>query len=121
MNNAAIINMHQNMLVKEGILKYTGKVIHCKNLYGEPFDIPIVETIHTYNGWKERGYQVKKGEKAVAKFPIWKYIDRKAYNGDNDELRGSQDGEDDRNKGKCMLKTAAFFTEAQVEKIKEEN
>ena len=32
------------------------------------------ELIHTYQKWKELGYQVRRGEKAIAKFPIWKYV-----------------------------------------------
>lgn len=119
MNNATIINMQQSRLVQEGILHYTGKVYKGTNVItGEPVDIPEIEPIHTYQGWKDLGYQVKKGEKAVAKFPIWKYITK---NKKAQELKGSEDGEDAEHVGgHCYMKTAAFFTRTQVEEITED-
>lgn len=63
------------------------------------------EEIHTFQRWKALGYSVKKGEKAIAKFPIWKPCTRK-----------NDDGEDV-NTGRMFLKNSAFFSSAQVEPL----
>ena len=60
--------------------------------------------IHTYQTWKELGFQVKKGQKAVAKFPIWKFIAGK---------KTDEEKEEDR----MIMKSAAWFTASQVEAI----
>ena len=83
-------------LVEQGVLK-TIKV--------DGVEMP--EPIHTFNGWRERGYSVKKGEKAVAKFSIWKHTAKKV----------EVDGEEEE-KTKMFMKTAAFFKFEQVEKTK---
>ena len=112
MTNAQIIFQEQMRLAEEGILKYTGRTIVGLNIAGEEVEIPEVQPIHTYQAWKSLGYQVKKGEKAVTKFAVWKFLSKK-----------KQEEEDDENKevvgGKCYMKVAAFFTDEQVEKIKE--
>ena len=67
--------------------------------------------IHTYQHWKALGYKVKKGETAVAKFPIWKYTKKK--NTKNEELTE----EEAQKQGYCFMKNSAWFTEKQVEKL----
>lgn len=107
MTNTMIITTEQVRLQQEGILKYTGRTIVGLNLAGEEVEVPEIQPIHTYNGWKARGYKVKKGEKAIAKFPIWKYRNKK-----KDETE-----EEAQEKGYCFMKMSAFFTDEQVEKI----
>lgn len=63
------------------------------------------DEIHTFAHWKDLGFSVRKGEKAVAKFPIWKMGTRK-----------NNDGEEE-NTGRMFLKTSAFFSTAQVEPL----
>lgn len=63
MTNQMIILTQQVELQKEGILKFTGKKMTVVDLSGELVEIDEIQPIHTYNGWKSRGYQVKKGEK----------------------------------------------------------
>lgn len=65
--------------------------------------------IHTYAHWKSLGFQVKKGEHAIAKFPIWKYTKKK-----NKEMSE----EEAQQKGYCFMKNSAWFTDTQVEPIK---
>ena len=65
--------------------------------------------------WKQLGYQVKKGSKAVAQFPVWKYITGKMKEA---EVRDDVDVENNENKGYCHMKVASFFTREQVEEIK---
>lgn len=112
MTNAMIILLEQTKLAEEGILQYTGRMIDAVNVMtGEPTQIPEIQPIHTYNGWKARGFQVKKGEKAVAKFPIWKYTKRKTKEMAEEEAQ---------QKGYCFMKMSAWFTDTQVEQIKAE-
>lgn len=66
--------------------------------------------IHTYAHWKSLGFQVKKGEHAIARFPIWKYTRKK--NKDMSEEEAQQ-------KGYCFMKNSAWFTDTQVEPIKD--
>ena len=66
--------------------------------------------IHTYAHWKSLGFQVKKGEHAIAKFPIWKYTKKKDKDMSEEEAQ---------QKGYCFMKNSAWFTDAQVEPIKD--
>lgn len=65
----------------------------------------ITEQIHTYNRWKQLGFQVQKGSKAVAKITIWKASRKKSDEDDEDEPR-------------MFMKTASFFAASQVEPVK---
>jgi len=60
------------------------------------------ENCFTFNGWKERGYQIKKGEKALKSSIFIKYTDKEG-------------------KTKAGFKTINVFYYLQVEKIGEEN
>lgn len=69
--------------------------------------IDKTEDIHTYAGWKERGYQVRRGEKAVDKFSIWKYATSK---------KKTETGETTE-EPKMFLKESAWFSTKQVDLI----
>ena len=107
-----IILLQQVELQKEGKLKFTGKKIKVVDLSGELVEIDEIQPIHTYNGWKSRGYQVKKGEKAIAKFPVWAFSAKKksAETEDDENVKGT---------GHMYMKMSAFFSDEQVEKIEE--
>ena len=92
MTNAEIIYRESIELVKQGVLKA---------IAGQP------EPIHTFAKWKSMGYSVKKGEKAIAKITIWKYISRTKTDDDGNEIDDS----------KCFPKVSAFFKTSQVEKV----
>lgn len=64
----------------------------------------IVEEIHTFKGWKNRGYSVKKGEKTILKVTIWK----------KPESKDKETGETIEGEG-FFMKTAHFFGAHQVE------
>ena len=102
--NNQIILRESLELVKKGILKTTGRVFIQELPDGTKVEIPEPEPIHTYNGWKELGYQVKKGQHAIASFPIWKYQSQK-------DEEGEEVG------GQCWQKKAFWFTFEQVEKV----
>lgn len=111
MTNAMIILLESVKLMEEGILKSTGQKIVVEDAEGKKKELDVPEQIHTYARWKSLGYQVKKGEKAVVQFPIWKYISRKAEK-EAKEMTEEQAAA----KGYCYMKTASFFTVNQVER-----
>ena len=101
--NEEIIFNARLRLMKDGKIGTTGRVLRFQAEEGE-VEIPEPEEIHTFAGWKDAGYKVKRGEHAVAQFGIWKYSAKK----DED---GKPDG-----RGYCFLKQSHFFSAAQVEK-----
>ena len=105
MTNAQIIFIEGQKLAEAGIINYTGRVLKALNPAGEEVEVKETEQIHTYAAWKELGYQVQKGQKAVAKFPVWKYTSKK-----NEET-----GEEE--KAHMFMKTASFFRLEQVAPI----
>lgn len=113
MTNATIILNEACNLFEQGLLKGTGKYI--KMIYldenGNEIEkeVELPEDIHTFAGWKALGYSVKKGEKAVSKFPIWKYVKAKAFEAEDANADGEASGH-------CIMKVAAFFSASQVQR-----
>ena len=107
MTNEQIIMNERFHLMEKGIIKGTGKFIKALivNSEGiaEEMDIEIPEEIHTYAHWRELGYQVQKGQKAIAKFGVWKYTEREK--------------EDGKKEKQMFIKHSAFFAPSQVEVI----
>ena len=64
--------------------------------------------LHTYTKWKQLGYQVKKGEKSEHRITIWKACTKKVHDEESAEIIETN---------KMIMKTACFFTIAQVEKV----
>lgn len=95
MTNKEIILRESVALANAGIIKITSE--------GLP------EVIHTFQGWKERGYIVRKGEHARAAFTIWKQGKGKTTTDEN--------GEEITAHGHMFMKRAFFFTRDQVEPI----
>lgn len=77
MTNEQIIFTESMNLMEHGIIGNTGRKIVVENEAGEKKEIFEPEKIHTYAGWKAVGRQVKKGEKSIAAFQIWKHTTRK--------------------------------------------
>ena len=104
MTNAQIIMEQQYLLAADGILK--------ENEDGE------IQPIHTYQAWKKLGYQVRKGETAVAKFAVWKFMTSKKKE-EEAEAEADETTEETgkKKKGRMYLKVSAFFTDEQVDKI----
>ena len=113
MTNATIILNEACNLFEQGLLKGTGKYI--KMMYldenGNEIEkeVELPEDIHTFAGWKALGYSVKKGEKAVSKFSIWKYVKAKASEAEDANADGEASGH-------CIMKVAAFFSASQVQR-----
>lgn len=106
MTNEQIIFEARCELMREGKIGKSGNVYKAVDADGNERIYEEPEEIHTYQAWKEQGYQVQKGQKAVARIVIWKYAVSKA-----------KDGEED-GKEHMFMKNSAFFTRAQVEPIK---
>lgn len=117
MNNAQIILNESLALLENGLINTTGRVITFKRNDGTEASVPEPEPIHTFNGWKAYGRQIKKGEHAVAKFPIWKYTSKKeTIDAKNDAGEAVSIETENAN---MFLKTSFFFTFAQTEPLKE--
>lgn len=114
MTNAMIILNESVRLMEEGVIKGTGEFITVENSDGTTRELEMPEKIHTFQKWKQLGYSVKKGEKAIAKFPIWKHTTKEKP---AEELTGNPI--EDAPTTNMFMKMSAFFTFAQVEKIAE--
>lgn len=110
MTNSEIIERNKQSLAAQGILSYTGRVLEGTSVDGTPVSIPEVEAIHTFNGWKQLGFKVKKGEHAVARFTIWKYSSKWALEVETEEGEKRAVAA-----GKMFLKESCWFTFKQVE------
>lgn len=131
MNNAQIIFNESIALMKDGIIGTTGRQItieyekdgeKVKEVINEP------EPIHTYKEWQKAGFQVQKGQKAIAKFTIWMFADKKKkltkeeadninsimINADGSQ---AQEGDEVKTNGHYYMKEAAFFKASQVAPI----
>lgn len=113
MTNAEIILKNSVFLMEEGLLKPTDEIITIHDEDGSSRQVRKPEPIHTFQSWKRLGFQVQKGEHAIAKFPIWKY-----------RVAGRQEDEQEEDqpkvgKGRCFKKVAFFFTAEQVKPIGE--
>ena len=112
MTNAQIILNESIKLMEAGVLKGTGKRATMKFADGSEKEVEMPEAIHTFNGWKQLGYAVKKGEKSVIKFAIWKYTEKEKA---EEEKTGNP--LEDAPITNMFMKLSAFFRFDQVEKI----
>lgn len=97
MTNEEIITRAQCDLVRQGLLDV---------------DEGGIEPIHTFEVWRQMGYTVMKGEKALVKLSIWKQGKKKAKGGESED----ESGEKSEKKGGTFffLKEAHFFKASQV-------
>ena len=120
MTNEMII-LHESLrLMEDGKLKGTGQFAEVDFGNGMKATIELPEEIHTFNGWKQRGFSVKKGEKSDIRITIWKHttkmLDTNTGNADTDKM--NQQINDQGGAENMFRKVSAFFTAAQVEPIK---
>ena len=105
MTNEQIIYENSVALMKQGILKCAGKMPYIDEETGEESEVDMPECIHTFQGWRELGYKVKRGEHHIAEFAIWSPVKQK-----------KQDDDEDKPKQRMYLRRAFWFTMSQVEK-----
>ena len=114
MTNEQILLNVRFQLMEEGKIGSTGRWLERQDESGEVKKVPEPEEIHSFLRWKEYGYGVKKGEKAIAKVEIWKYAESKK----KDE--GKSEDEESEEKERLFKKVAFFFAPSQVEPLREE-
>ena len=102
MTNEQIIMNMRVKLMNSRVIGTTGKKMEWVDRDGVITEIDEPAEIHTYVGWKRRGYQVPKGTKAKVFVPIWNY------------------STDEEGNTTMFQRNAPFFTPDQVEKIEEE-
>lgn len=110
MTNEQIIFNNSVILMEKGIIGTTGRTFEVENEEGTKKTIQEPEPIHTYGAWKSRGYTVKKGQKAIAKFPIWRHQGA-------GKRKNRNTGEEEDTAEKMYLTDAFFFSKSQVEPI----
>ena len=104
MTNAQIIFNESLDLMNQGKIGTTGRMLKMETADGEVITVMEPEPIHTYAIWKQLGYQVNKGEKAIASFTIWKHTSRINTETEEEESR-------------IFMKKASFFKRSQVTEI----
>lgn len=117
MTNAQIILQNSVFLMEQGILKATEEKILFADEEGNVREVYKPEEIHTFQAWKKLGYQVQKGEHAVAKFPVWKFKAGKGKAAGTDDREVGENEELEKQKGRCFMKLAFFFTADQVKEV----
>ena len=105
MTNAQIIFNEAVELMKNGKIGKTGRQFEVEDENGNKIMLDEPEDIHTFQAWKKLGYCVKKGEKAVAQFYIWKCVSKKAEH---------SEGMTEEQK-RMFMKIASFFSASQVQ------
>lgn len=105
MTNAQIIFNEAVELMKNGKIGTTGRQFEVEDENGNKMVLDEPEDIHTFQAWKKLGYCVKKGEKAVAQFHIWKCVSKETEN---------SEGMTEEQK-RMFMKKASFFSASQVQ------
>jgi len=114
MTNAQIIFEQSQKLAEDGKIQYTGRVFKGHAADGAEVEIKETEPIHTFAEWKKAGFIVKKGQHAVAKFTIWMFTDKPTKAAQEAAETAGKEPDADPH---YYMKTAAFFSASQVEKI----
>lgn len=119
MTNAQIIFNESITLMEQGKLNGTGNMITVITVnedgQEEKKQIEEPEPIHTYAAWKQLGFQVKKGSKAITQINIWKHVSRK----EEVEVKYTDGttGTEEVDNSKMFMKLSSFFSASQVEAI----
>ena len=119
MTNAQIILNESLSLMEQGILNGSGQFVEIETESGA-MTIELPEVIHTFNGWKQLGFSVKKGEKSSIKFPIWKHTTKMLNtNTESEELnKANQLINEQGGQTNMFMKMSSWFTASQVEPVK---
>ena len=105
MTNEQIIFNNSIELMKDGKIGKTGRQFEFEDENENKIMLDEPEAIHTFQAWKKLGYCVKKGEKAVAQFYIWKCVSKKVEN---------SEGMTEEQK-RMFMKKASLFSASQVQ------
>lgn len=108
MTNEQIIFNESVELMKSGKIGKTGRQFEVEDENGNKIMLDEPEPIHTFQAWKNLGFCVKKGEKAVAQFHIWKCVNKKVKVDDDEETEEQK---------RMFMKKASFFSLSQVQAL----
>lgn len=111
MTNEMIVLGASIQLMKDGVIGTTGRKITVVEEGGREVEYDEPETIHTYAAWRKLGYQVRKGEKAVAAVAIWKYAENRKKKGQPEDENAEEEP------GRMFKKNAYFFSRSQVDAV----
>ncbi len=114
MTNEQIVFNNAVILMENGVIGTTGRTLQFENEDGTIKTVREPEPIHTFAAWKSLGYNVMRGQRAIAKFPIWRHQNagtRKNHKTGTEESTGE----------KMFLTDAFFFSQSQVEPMEDEN
>ena len=115
MTNETIIFLESQKLAKAGIIGYTGRTFKMVQADGTETVYKETEPIHTFKEWKSYGYNVIKGQHAIAKFAIWNFTEKasKETQAARKECGENPEGPDPH----FYMKESAFFSASQVAPI----
>ena len=115
MTNEQIIINARFALMEAGKIGNTGRTLEYIDAEGQKHSTLEPEEIHTFSFWKDCGYSVKKGEKAVVKLAIWKHTvkEHKTPEDANAETVAIMAEPETR----MFMKMSAFFASSQVQPI----
>lgn len=112
MTNNQIILQHAITLMEQGVIGSTGRTFTVEEEDGSQRTVQEPEPIHTFAAWRSLGYTVRKGQKACAKFPIWRHQAAGTR-------KSRKTGEEESTEEKMYLTDAFFFSLQQLEPIEE--
>lgn len=115
MTNAMIIFNEAQKLAENGTIKYTGRIITVELPDGSKAQAKETEPIHTFAEWKKAGFIVNKGQKAIAKFPIWNFTDKVSKA--TKAMREAAGIDAEKPDPHYYMKESAFFSASQVAPI----
>jgi len=113
MTNEKIIFNESLRLVEEKKIGTTGRILTVRDAEGNTKTLPEPEPIHTYDEWRRMGLQVRRGEHAVAAFPIWMYSNKTVKLPMKNVKTGETEDVEEES-GNYYMKTASFFALSQV-------
>ena len=113
MTNEQIILQNSVALMESGIIGTTGRTFEVENGDGTKKTIQEPEPIHTFAAWKSLGYTVMRGQKAIAKFPIWRHQNAGTR-------KNRKTGTEESTEEKMFLTDAFFFAQSQVEPLEDD-
>ena len=114
MTNEQIIFNNAVVLMENGVIGTTGKMFEIENEDGTKRIIKEPEPIHTFAAWRSLGYTVMRGQKAIAKFPIWRHQK-------GGKRKNRKTGDEESTEEKMFLTDAFFFSLSQVEPMKDDD
>ena len=110
MTNEQIIFNNAVILMENGVMGTPGRTLQFENEDGTIKTVREPEPIHAFEEWKSRGYNVMRGQRAIAKFPIWRHQN-------TGTRKNRKTGEEESTGEKKFLTDAFFFSLSQVEPL----